>query len=214
MTLASFQQVLIAGLAEEAAVRFDPNQEAARAAFVNSKSEEGEKSRQISNTDLAGTDFDRLLEAASSGGMSDIPDSKFGGKLNGLNPQGASRQVNNTLNATATGMGRSGSGNPNTLTDTLQQLQQEQQRKANAAKASAKTQAGRTSAKDLPWSQLRAVAEESTAADDAQQLLTRDPVRHASHGQLLGRSQNSNGINSQTTDTLDESSRSVTAFTG
>lgn len=200
---------------EEAAPGFDPNQEAARAAFVNSKSEEVEESRQISNTDLAGTDFDRLLEAASSGGKSDIQDSIPGGRLNGIDLQGATRRTNNTLNATATGMDRSGSGNPHTLTDTLQQLQQEQQRKADAAKASAKTKAGRTSAKDLPWSQLKAVAEESTAADDERQLLNRDPVSHASHGQLLGRSQNSNGLNQQTTeDNLDDASQSMTAFTG
>lgn len=48
------------------------------------------------------SDFDRLLEAASSGGMSDNLDSESGGFLQGVDLQGPIRRLNSTLSSNST----------------------------------------------------------------------------------------------------------------
>ena len=48
------------------------------------------------------SDFDRLLEAASSGGMSDKLDSESGGVLQGVDLQGPIRRLNSTLSSNST----------------------------------------------------------------------------------------------------------------
>ena len=48
------------------------------------------------------SDFDRLLEAASSGGMSDNLDSESGGVLQGVDLQGPIRRLNSTLGSKST----------------------------------------------------------------------------------------------------------------
>ncbi len=64
--------------------------------------DEMEEKSAKSSAAFDSSDFDRLLEAASSGGMSDNLDSESGGVLQGVDLQGPTRRLNSTLSSNST----------------------------------------------------------------------------------------------------------------
>lgn len=68
----------------------------------SASSDELEGKSAKSSAAFDSSDFDRLLEAASSGGMSDNLDSESGGVLQGVDLQGPTRRLNSTLGSKST----------------------------------------------------------------------------------------------------------------
>ena len=152
-------QILLSNFAGESLAYLDDDQDAVSAFLAETKSDEVKPQHSVPNPDLESADFDRLLEAASSGGMSNIQESEGGGALKGVDIQRSTRRQNSTLDADSTAGSKLASGNGlETLTETLQQL-----RRTSQARASAKNAVGKTPAKDLSWDQLKPqVAEPDT----------------------------------------------------
>ncbi len=69
---------------------------------LSAASDEGEGKFAKSSATFDSSDFDRLLEAASSGGMSDNLESESGGILQGVDLQGPTRRLNSTLSSNST----------------------------------------------------------------------------------------------------------------
>ncbi|DBA79457.1 TPA: hypothetical protein ACH3X2_007729 [Trebouxia sp. C0005] len=69
---------------------------------LSASSDEVEGNAAKSSAAFDSPDFDRLLEAASSGGMSDNLDSDSGGVLQGVDLQGPTRRLNSTLSSNLT----------------------------------------------------------------------------------------------------------------
>ncbi len=90
---------------------------------VSKASEEAEERRSRTSTDFDSSDFDRLLEAASSGGMSDTVKSGSGGVLEGMDLQGPTRRLNSTVTSNSTNpRGFSGQNLSQPLAETMQRL--------------------------------------------------------------------------------------------
>ncbi len=70
--------------------------------ILSASSDEVEGKSAKSSAAFDSSDFDRLLEAASSGGMSDNLDSESGGVLQGVDLQGPTRRLNSTLSSNLT----------------------------------------------------------------------------------------------------------------
>ena len=78
-----------------------PNPEAsAEGIAATTASDEAEARKRKTSAEFDSSDFDRLLEAVSSGGMSDNLKSGSGGVLEGMDLQGPTRRLNSTLNTT------------------------------------------------------------------------------------------------------------------
>ena len=69
---------------------------------LSASSDEVEGESAKSSAAFDSSDFDRLLEAASSGGMSDNLDSESGGVLQGVDLQGPTRRLNSTISSNST----------------------------------------------------------------------------------------------------------------
>ena len=69
---------------------------------LSASSDEVEGKSAKSSAAFDSSDFDRLLEAASSGGMSDNLDSESGGVLQGVDQQGPTRRLNSTISSNST----------------------------------------------------------------------------------------------------------------
>jgi hypothetical protein len=91
--------------------------------ILSASSDEVEGKSAKSSAAFDSSDFDRLLEAASSGGMSDNLDSESGGVLQGVDLQGPTRRLNSTLSSNLTMPTGSVVRNPaQNLTEAMQRL--------------------------------------------------------------------------------------------
>ena len=165
MSCASHRSPIL-NVAGETPADLDNDKDAVSAFLDDTKSEGIKPQQSVPNPDLESADFDRLLEAASSGGMSNIGDSGAGSALKGVSLQQPTKGQSSTLNANSIAADKLASENgPETLTGTLQQL-----RRTSKARASAKNVVGKTPAKDLSWDQLKPQVAEP---DSQQQSLVR-----------------------------------------